>query len=1081
MRTFSIFRPASFRTIGGWICAVACVLSSCVDDTFDKYGQGISPYLTFEVEVPASWTGGQAACSAAGQSDISIKRMTRSDGGKPLYLVTEISEAAADTAASGVISRGTPVDTQNFPGTFGLFAFGTEGASWTEGGTEKTSYENMEVKKGTNGVWMPQTETLWQWPGKGQIAFYAYSPRIGKSSPVLPPAEEPAGEGDENAPAGEQELSFSYSVGEDNRPVLAYTVPSDVTKQIDLMTAHDTYAGDGSQCAHLTFSHALTAVTIKTGEEMLKGTIKSVTISGVYGEGTYQIGAEGWTIPQGDDKKREFVVTLGNDSEPDAANEEPDTDTGKGRGMYQEGNTSIVEGEYTFMMIPQELHEGAELTVVFTDEFSQTEWTLTADLKDQIWPMGKMVTYSINSTGIVVKPVVALTVNRDGLWPNGGFKELENTQTIDGGLYGDEMDEAEKNAYLPVSGYLRDVEMSAFVQMAQADKQTVKLPLTCTIEYSTNKEDWSSKLEDSNVWTPVSSEASRSEPDEVKKGAIRLPAQEVFNDTREELLKITPVKSSETDYYDLVANNPFQQESANCYMVHTPGYYKFPAAYGNTYRNYPDDNTERAYKYQGDLNEQGVLTSFVLKHFVGYDDNEINVPTNDSFIPDIDNAVIVWQDSPDLVTDVYLKDGWVHFRILEETINQGNAVIAVRDDSNPKNIILWSWHIWVTHHFWTNIQESSAKNEEGQPFLFAPCNLGYCDSHGGNPKRPVYMRLTATMPGMTEPEVLKEVTVKGMPAPDKDGIFTFTQPRIVASMAGDNTYYQWGRKDPMLPGVYDEKIRVQGPKNVEVQYNEESKILNYSEQLDMENKMFYSIPDYRFTSRETSQSIGESIQYPYCFFIHERPATNLFDDKKNHSTDNYKRRHWHNGLNSDGKKTSYDQKTIMNFWNSQLDKNGPDKNVKEPNNKYVIKTIYDPSPAGYKIPPPAAFSGFFSITADGGLTNFTLTSGNFKDIGWEMEDKGNNKIFFFPSTGLRDMGLYQRESNYGTWPAHSKLTFIATSGFQETDGADFSCLLFSIDSRGGSNGKVNAIYSTNNAYGFTLRPVRDHQHGAGTR
>ena len=56
------------------------------------------------------------------------------------------------------------------------------------------------------------------------------------------------------------------------------------------------------------------------------------------------------------------------------------------------------------------------------------------------------------------------------------------------------------------------------------------------------------------------------------------------------------------------------------------------------------------------------------------------------------------------------------------------------------------------------------------------------------------MRLTATMPGMTEPEVLKEVKVKGMPAPDNDGIFTFTQPRIVASMAGDNTYYQWGRK-----------------------------------------------------------------------------------------------------------------------------------------------------------------------------------------------------------------------------------------------------------------------------------------------
>ena len=347
--------------------------------------------------------------------------MTRSDGGKPLYLVTEISEAAADTALrrnkswhSGGYSE--------FSWHFRPFRFGIGGASWTEGGTEKTSYENMEVKKGTNGVWMPQTETLWQWPGKGQIDFYAYSPRIGESSPVLPPAEEPADGGDENAPAGEQELSFSYSVGEDNKPVLAYTVPSDVTKQIDLMTAHHTYAGDGSECAHLTFSHALTAVTIKTGAEMLKGTIKSVTISGVYGEGTYQIGADGWTIPQ-KAEKRDFVVTLGNDSKPDATNEEPDTDTGKGSGMYQDKDTPIVKDEYTFMMIPQKL-EGAKLTVVFTDEFSKTEWTLTADLTGE-WPMGKMVTYSINSTGIVVKPVVTWKINRDVL-PNGGFKEADD-------------------------------------------------------------------------------------------------------------------------------------------------------------------------------------------------------------------------------------------------------------------------------------------------------------------------------------------------------------------------------------------------------------------------------------------------------------------------------------------------------------------------------------------------------------------------------------------------------------------------------------------------------------------------------
>lgn len=1066
MRTFSIFRPASFRTVGGWICAAACVLSSCVDDTFDKHGQGISPYLTFEVEVPDSWTGGQAARSAAGQSDISIKRMTRSDGGKPLYLVTEISEAAADTAASGVISRGAPVNNiQDFPETFGLFAFGTDGASWTEGGTEKTSYENMEVKKGTNGVWMPQTETLWQWPGKGKIAFYAYSPRIGEPSPVLPPAEEPADGGDENAPAGEQELSFSYSVGEDNKPVLAYTVPGDVTKQIDLMTAHDTYAGNGSQCAHLTFSHALTAVTIKTGAEMLKGTIKSVTISGVYGEGTYQIGAEGWTIPQGDDKKREFVVTLGNDSKPDATNEEPDTDTGKGSGMYQDKDMPIVKDEYTFMMIPQTLPEGATLTVVFTDEFSQTEWTLTAGLKDQKWPMGKMVTYSINSTGIVVKPAITWKINRDVL-PNGG--QVKKPLSKDGPLYED-MEDDEKKAYFPVSGYLPDVEISSCVEMTQADKPTVKLELPFEIQYSFDGEtEWKSPT-DKKVWTSVPSEAARDEiVGAAKKGVMRLPAQPVFTDTQNEHFSnvLNSEEGSKDAPYNLVEGNPHQQESANCYIVNKPGYYTFPAAYGNTYR---EDDPDRAYIYEEPTGRPpgDGMNGYILRHFVGYDNEKISLQ-GDKIIPGVRDAVIVWQDSPDLVTDVELNNnGWVRFRILGETMNQGNAVIAVRNDEKE---ILWSWHIWVTDETWEDdkCQTSAAVNEENMPFKFAPCNLGYCDPHDGNNERPIYVRFLVTMPDGTK-EVFTDFSddaLDGVPTPE-NGVFKFTQPEIVASIAGDNTYYQWGRKDPMLPGVYNADIRREAKGN---------------EQFDMENKMFYSTEKYRFTSMESTKTIGEAIQNPHKFILHPNPNDNQGDD-------NYNRRHWHNGGG-----TQYGNKTIMNFWNTQLNQNGESDHADFPNDIYVIKTIYDPSPAGFKIPPPTAFSKFTKVLGAGIIKEnyygFDIVDGeNNNDIvkAWKVKDEQGEE-FVFPATGLRDMGINKksgsnRKTEDGTWPAHSKLTFIATSGFQYKDEKESSCLLFSIDYRDSNKDKpIGAIYGTNNAYGFTLRPIHDMQHnGTGTR
>lgn len=52
----------------------------------------------------------------------------------------------------------------------------------------------------------------------------------------------------------------------------------------------------------------------------------------------------------------------------------------------------------------------------------------------------------------------------------------------------------------------------------------------------------------------------------------------------------------------------------------------------------------------------------------------------------------------------------------------------------------------------------------------------------------------------------------------------------------------------------------------------------------------------------------------------------------------------------------------MNFWNSRLDKSGTKGSIEAPNQKYVVKTIYDPSPAGYKIPPPTAFSGFLILT-----------------------------------------------------------------------------------------------------------------------
>ena len=59
-----------------------------------------------------------------------------------------------------------------------------------------------------------------------------------------------------------------------------------------------------------------------------------------------------------------------------------------------------------------------------------------------------------------------------------------------------------------------------------------------------------------------------------------------------------------------------------------------------------------------------------------------------------------------------------------------------------------------------------------------------------------------------------------------------------------------------------------------------------------------------------------------------------------------------------------------------------------------------------------------------------------------------------------------------TWPAFADVTFVATTGFAHSDGTEsYQSLLFYLDNR--NSGSINISVSTNNAYGFTVRPVHD--------
>lgn len=93
-------------------------------------------------------------------------------------------------------------------------------------------------------------------------------------------------------------------------------------------------------------------------------------------------------------------------------------------------------------------------------------------------------------------------------------------------------------------------------------------------------------------------------------------------------------------------------------------------------------------------------------------------------------------------------------------------------------------------------------------------------------------------------------------------------------------------------------------------------------------------------------TIGEAIKGPYIFFKHNM--------KSEEGEESYFRRHWHSGEG----RTPNGLKTIMNYWNSQLDQISTAGTAAAPNGFTVTKTIYDPCPAGYHIPAPNAFAAF---------------------------------------------------------------------------------------------------------------------------
>ena len=492
--------------------------------------------------------------------------------------------------------------------------------------------------------------------------------------------------------------------------ILNYSVPTDISKQVDLLSARSiSYLSHQKPIVSMMFNHTLTAIQFKTGANLPSGiTIKSISFKNIYFKGEHSLGTIGenaWTVDQ--TQKRGFTLNL---------NYTSDGTPGK----------DITTPDNTFFLLPQVLPDEAalEVTMMINGQLK----TLKKAINGKTWKQGEKIVYNLSSSKITqetftLEAVATGTANYDG---TGNITYTVKSTKKDG--FGN----------------------SSFVPW--------------TMEFSTdNGAHWTTNKPD---FITLTTQENNGGTEAKTYTATFAPQVKTLGDTSAEILKAREIKNDlDLSYVDVKGNTMTQQSTANCYVIHNPGTYKFPTIYGNAMKNGADNKSAYTSTKSG---------SNILSPFLG-----ANGPITKPQIDNINNACLIWQDTKDLISNIsYTGDGYVHFSVDKATIHNGNAIIAVRDASNT---ILWSWHIWVTEEDLTPVE---IENYQHFKYNILPVNLGWCALGNATDyaQREVKIRIKQQSGNKTADLALNQ---RGHFEGDRKN--------------GNNPYYQWGRKDPMLP------------------------------------------------------------------------------------------------------------------------------------------------------------------------------------------------------------------------------------------------------------------------------------------
>lgn len=852
-------------------CAGLIVCSSCTDEEFMK-GSGKTDKLSFGVSISDKWNAGPTTRSTENNGPkYEAYKFDNSD----MWIIASEEEGIENATfpEKKMETRGMPVtnakELSNVHEAFGVYAYHSDDETLSQPApyiiNEKVSGLSAN---GQNTVqqWIAQSQHFW--PTTGYMKFYAFSPSS-ISGQIKP---------------------------ENNTLTLDYTVPETSTEQPDILLALPqdpanklAYTCSEHENVGLTFRHALTAVKVRAAEGV-EGTISRVTISGVRNKGT--ITFDGIQFTQDNQDKHagidqnnwtNLTQSTGFPGFTAQLNNKEITGSDETSGESYT-NSFMVDNEFTFMMLPQQLsnNENATLTVLFSDGRTLSGKIGGTGRTD--WKMGHTVVYNISNTQILEERVFEATPEKFEVSVWGG------------------------NISYTIKSYLEKKQTSG------TDNAITPLPWTLDEEQSILFDEWKTSIKKSgnggNTGENFTLNVSPNNGYDVWNSDLNASAW-----NSQGYILSYPIPKGQNDQQHLHKN---ECNTANCYMISHQGFHYLPLVYGNGIRNGVEN--EQAYKDGNDWFVDGagkkIKTPYIEKN---YEINKLKVK-------------LLWTDAKGMIIQQELNNKFEPKEIAGKKVNcikfkyetnaiknnsiQGNALIGLTTMIEGKEKIIWSWHIWVTGYQGFTIHDPTS----GYDFMLY--NLGWC---GSMLKGPREAKLVFKQE-YNNKTLYRTIIVK------QAGVISAVESDKAQKAGGHGVFYQWGRKDP-IPGVIDYWKGQHG------------------DELIKDNK---TIPG-PLSLQEASNHADKFI-----------------------TNDGY----WLNDNIPNSPK--------YNLWN-----NASQKVVSKGEEEQTIKTVYDPCPPGFMVPPQYACP----------QSNDNELVGGFNTGGWYIA----NRAILFPVTGRLQYSSGQRE------------------------------------------------------------------------